>query len=583
MEAATQTRYRWTLRPIEDEAVVGLLGAELNNIPEPLARVLVLRGIRTFDEAEQFFRGGLDELHDPFLMKDMDRAAERLVLAVNKGERVLVYGDYDVDGTTSTALMVLFLRSLGVDATFFIPNRFVHGYGLSEAGIDVAVEREAGLIVALDCGITAIEEAAYAKAKGLDLIICDHHTAGDTLPDATAVLDPKRPDCPYPFKGLSGCGVGFKLVQATLQKLGLPPEDAWPYLDLVAVSTASDIVPLCDENRILMREGLAQMCRAPRLGLVALAERAAVDLDACTSSKIVFNLGPRINAAGRLAEASLAVDLLISNDATEAGRLADEIEVLNMKRRDLDMLTRDHAMAMAEEFMASDPLALVLHHPDWHAGVIGITASRVAEQFHRPAVLLTTDSNGEARGSARSIKGVSIYDALAACSDLLTRFGGHDFAAGLALPIENIPLLRDRLQSAIADVVDEDMLTPAIELDAHLELSAIDDRFWRILNQFSPFGPDNPRPTFFGRDLKVLGQPAAVGPDKRHLKLRVAQQKGSPSYSVIGFGLGDQLDIALQSVRRGVPIELAFTVEENTWNGRTSLQLRAKDIRLEDA
>ncbi|MCH7977055.1 MAG: DHH family phosphoesterase, partial [Bacteroidetes bacterium] len=240
MEAATQTRYRWTLRPIEDEAVVSLLGAELNNIPEPLARVLVLRGIRTFDEAEQFFRGGLDELHDPFLMKDMDRAAERLVLAVNMGERVLVYGDYDVDGTTSTALMVLFLRSLGVDATFFIPNRFVHGYGLSEAGIDVAVEREAGLIVALDCGITAIEEAAYAKAKGLDLIICDHHTAGDTLPDATAVLDPKRPDCPYPFKGLSGCGVGFKLVQATLQKLGLPAEDAWPYLDLVAVSTASD-------------------------------------------------------------------------------------------------------------------------------------------------------------------------------------------------------------------------------------------------------------------------------------------------------------------------------------------------------
>ncbi len=579
METVTQIRNRWTLRPVDDETAVRSLGAELNGIPEALARALVLRGIRSYDSAELFFRGGLDDLHDPFLMVDMDVAAERLAQAVEMGEQVLVYGDYDVDGTTSTALMLLFLRSLGVKTAFFVPNRFVHGYGLSVVGIDRAVETGANLIVALDCGITAIDEAAYAKSKGLDLIICDHHMVGDTLPEATAVLDPKRPDCSYPFKGLSGCGVGFKLVQATLQKLGLPPSDAWPYLDLVAVSTASDIVPVCDENRILMREGLDRIRREPRFGLLALAERAGVDLKACASSQIVFSLGPRINAAGRLADASLAVELLISADVAEAGRLADEIEALNIKRRELDITTRDQAISMAEGFMPSDPLVLVLHHPEWHPGVIGITASRVAERFHRPAILLATDSDDEAKGSARSIKGLSIYDALASCSDLLTRFGGHDFAAGLALPIDNISVLRDRLQAVIAETVDVDILTPEIALDANLNLSAIDARLWRILNQFAPFGPDNLRPVFWGRDLKVVGQPSAVGSEKHHLKLQVAQRDGSPSYSVIGFGLGDQLNIAQDCARRGHPMEMAFSIEENTWNGRTSLQLRAQDIR----
>lgn len=581
MEPVTQTRSRWTLRPIDDDAVVQQLGAELNGLPEPLARSLVLRGINTFDSAEQYFRGGLERLHDPFLMKDMEKAAERLVQAVETGESVLVYGDYDVDGTTSAALMTLFLRSLEVDATYFIPNRFVHGYGLSKAGIDVAVEQDASLIVALDCGITAIEEATYAREQGLDLVICDHHTAGESLPDAVAVLDPKRPDCAYPFDGLSGCGVGFKLIQATLEKLGLPREDAWQYLDLVAVSTASDIVPMHDENRVLMRAGLAQMCTSPRIGLVALAERAKIELDACTSSKIVFCLGPRINAAGRLADASLAVDLLTTDDPQEASRLADEIEALNMERRELDMSTRDQAMLMAGETMSGDPMVLVLHNSDWHPGVIGITASRIAEHFHRPAVLLTTDANGEAKGSARSIKGLSIYNALASCSDLLTRFGGHDFAAGLALPLENIPLLRDRLESVLAETTDPDLLTPEIELDAELDLSAIDSRFWRVLEQFGPYGPDNPRPTFWARDLKIVGQPSAVGADNRHLKVQVAQRKGSPAYSVIGFGLGDQIKIADRLARNQHPAELAFTVEENTWNGRTTLQLRARDIRPE--
>src|SRR5690606_2000299 len=300
METDTATAFRWTLRPVPDEAHVEALSQALNRLPEPLARALVLRGVDGFEPARRFFRAGLDGLHDPFLMRDMDRAAERLAQAIETGERVLVYGDCDVDGTTSTALMALFLRAHGVEAEYFIPNRFEHGYGLGPAGLDHAKALGAALVVALDCGITAVDEAEYAKAQGLDLVICDHHEPGPTLPAAVAVLDPKRPDCPYPFDGLSGCGVGFKLVQATLHRLGRPASDAWPYLDLVAVSTASDIVPLVDENRILMREGLRQLCEAPRLGLVKLAERAGVDLTACTSSNSVFNLRPRHNAAGRL-------------------------------------------------------------------------------------------------------------------------------------------------------------------------------------------------------------------------------------------------------------------------------------------
>lgn len=583
MDTDTPTPFRWTLRAIDDDGAVSSLGASLNQLPDPLARSLYLRGVRTFDGAKFFFRGGLDGLHDPFLMQDMDRAADRMAAAITSGERVLVYGDYDVDGTTSTALMTLFLRAQGLEADYFIPNRFEHGYGLCEAGIDYAADGGASLIVALDCGITAIDEAAYVKERGLDLIICDHHTAGDTLPEAVAVLDPKRPDCAYPFDGLSGCGVGFKLIQATLQRLGKPPEEAWPYLDLVAVSTASDIVPVIDENRILMREGLRQLCVQPRIGITMLAERANVDLTACTSSKIVFNLGPRINAAGRLDDASLAAALLIETDPTMAAQLADAIEALNDARRDLDRQTRDEALLLADEQMRTHPdaLALVLHHEGWHGGVIGITASRVAEQFHRPAVLLTTGRDGLAKGSARSVKGISIYDALATCSDLLERFGGHAFAAGLALDPANVPALRDRLSAAVATAIsDPDVLMPELELDAHLDLTDIDDRFWRVLDQFGPFGPDNPRPLFWGRDLRIVGQPSTVGADNRHLKLRIAQRSGGAPFSVIGFGLGDRLDTALMSVRRGLPVELAFCVEENRWNGRVSLQLRAKDLRL---
>ncbi|MEL6617087.1 MAG: DHHA1 domain-containing protein, partial [Bacteroidota bacterium] len=375
---------------------------------------------------------------------------------------------------------------------------------------------------------------------------------------------------------LSGCGVGYKLIEAVLQKLGRSPEEAYPYLDLVAVSTASDIVPMVGENRILMREGLRQLCESPRVGLAALAQRAGVDLACCTSSKIVFQLGPRINAAGRIADASLAAELLASTDATHAQRLVDAIEDLNLQRRELDRETRDEALAIAEQLMEDDPVALVVYKEGWHAGVIGITASRVAEKFHRPTVLLTSQDGHTAKGSARSVQGISIYKALAQCEDLLDRFGGHAFAAGLALPVEHIEILRERIQPAVEGAIDDETLVPEIELDAELDLREITTRFWRVLQQFGPHGPDNLRPVFWGRGLRIVGQPSRVGHEKQHLRFRVAQIDGGPTFPAIGFNLGDRYDVALASIRRGRPLEVAFQLDENTWKGRTTLQLRAK-------
>ena len=579
-----QSPIRWTLRPLADESVAETLGERLNGLPPSLSRALILRGVTSFDDARTFFRPALGGLHDPFEMRDMVQAAERVSRAITDGEKVLVYGDYDVDGTTSTAMMLTFLQSQGVEASFFIPNRFEHGYGLSVAGLDVAAERGCTLVVALDCGITANAEADYARSIGLDLVVCDHHTAGPEIPTAVAVLDPKRPDCDYPFDGLSGCGVGFKLIQAVLLTLGLPEEEAWPYLDLVAVSTASDIVPMIGENRILMRAGLKQLCDAPRVGLRALAAKAGVDLTSCTASKIVFQLGPRINAAGRIEDAAMAAELLAATDPEHAARLVDDIEALNLRRRELDRATRDEAIVIAERLMDADPVALVVYHPGWHPGVIGITASRIAEKFHRPTVLLTSNGKGgPAKGSARSVKGISIYDALAQCTDLLDRFGGHAFAAGLALPVENVDALREQLQTAVGDALLPDALVPELDIDAHLDLREVTPRFWNVLKQFQPFGPDNDRPLFWGRGLRVVGQPTLVGAQKQHLRMRVQQDADGPTFPVIGFNLADRHAAALASVRRGRPLDMAFEVDENEWNGRTSLQLRAEDVRLPDA
>ena len=580
--------YRWIYRSLDAPDVVSHLRNALNDLPEALARALALRGITSLEEARDFFRADRADLHDPFRMADMTAAADRLATAIETGEPVLVYGDYDVDGTTATALVASFLRERGVDASFFIPDRQEDGYGLCERGLDAAVERGASLVVALDCGITGHAEADYAREQGLDLIICDHHTPKDTLPDAHAVLDPKRDDCDYPFAELSGCGVGFKLVQATLDRLGDPDSrrDAFDGLDLLAISTASDIVPLHGENRVLMSEGLHALQNSTRPGLRAMADAADLDLQNVGSTgSIVFTLGPRINAAGRMAHARTAVELLLAEDLDAARPLAQELETLNQQRRDLDSEIEEEAIEKAERQITSrSPHALVLCDPDWHVGIIGIVASRIVEHFYKPTILLTRDGDA-AKGSARSIDGINIYDALTDCEDILTQFGGHDHAAGMSLPEDNIEAFRDGFDAAIGERVTAEMLTPSIKVDAALdlrEIGALRDRFWAVLQQFGPFGPSNPTPVFHGTDLTVVGRPRTVGQNGGHLKFKVKQSGDGQArpLDVIGFGMGEKLSVLKEHQETGTPLELLFSIEENTWNGRTTLQLKARDVRL---
>ena len=583
---------RWLLQSTDDPETVVRLQQELNDLPEALARTLVLRGVDSFEAARRYFRPSLDSLHDPFAMAGMDAAAGRLARAAETGERVLVYGDYDVDGTTATATMTHFLRAHGATADFFIPDRYKDGYGLGAAGIDHAAEQGAALIVALDCGVTAVEEAAYAREKGLDLIICDHHTAPDTLPDALAVLDPKRPDCAYPFKELSGCGVGFKLVQATLERLGQPAEAALQYLDLLAVSIASDIVPIVGENRVLMREGLAALGRTRRPGLRALAQAAGLDLGRASTSRLVFTIGPRINAAGRLDHARHAVDLMLAEDEGAARRLAQALEKLNNERRAVDRAITDEAKTRAERLLTARMRhSIVLHDPDWHLGVIGIVASRLVEAFYRPTIMLCT-AKGRLKGSARSITGVNVYDALKKCDDVLLQFGGHDHAAGMALEEKNLPAFRERFDAAVGEAVTSpEMLLPAIKVDARLgleEIGTLGGRFWAVLQQFAPFGPANRTPVFHAQRLAVAGRPKTVGKGGAHLKFAVRPASGGGDgeaarpMDAIGFGLGGRLGVLQESQRAGRPVELLFSIEENTFRGRTSLQLKARDVRLEE-
>ena len=598
-------KHRWITRTLDDPDVVPRLRADLNDLPEPLARALAARGIETFDAARRFFRPERATLHDPFAMAGMKAAAERLAEAIEREERVLVYGDYDVDGTTSTAMMLRFLRGEGVTADSFIPDRFEHGYGLCRAGLDRATQQGAALVVALDCGVTAVEEAQYAREQGLDLIICDHHTPGDSLPDALAVLDPKRPDCAYPFKALSGCGVGAKLVQATLQQRGTAPAEAVSTVldrfgDLLAVSIAADIVPVHDENRVFLREGLAKLRTEACPGLRALADAAGLDLAGITSGRLVFTLAPRINAAGRLDRADHAVDLLVAESEEEARPHAQTLDELNTERRALDRETTQQALARAERYLtARTPHALVLADEDWHQGVVGIVASSVVERFYRPTVLLTAaDGEGDdlLKGSARSISGVNVYDALSECSGLLEQFGGHDYAAGLTLRRANLEAFRERFDEAVGAQVTPELLLPALKVDAPLaleEIGTVRGRFWAVLKQFEPHGPSNARPVFHTRDLTLARRPRRVGSDGKHLKFTVRPGEGGPqqgdgqpardlTMDAIAFGLGDKIDVLRESRHEGQPLEVLFSVEENTWKGRTSLQLKVRDVRLQD-
>ena len=575
-------KYRWILRPVEQPEVLQQLQNELNKLPEPLARALLLRGIDNLERARRYFRPSLEDLHDPFLMQDMDEAVDRVIQAIQNEETLLVFGDYDVDGTTSTALLTAFLREVGANVDYYVPDRFEDGYGLGETGIDYAAEIGAGLIIAVDCGVTAIKEALYARAKGIDLIICDHHTPKDTLPEAIAVLDPKREDCEYPFKELSGCGVSFKLVQAILERLGKSQEQAFRYLDLVALSTASDIVPICGENRVLMAEGLQILRQNPRLGFRKLAEQAHLDFSTCTTSQIVFSIGPRINAAGRLGDACQAVALLLEQDEARAFDFASNLEQLNLKRRTLDRETLNVAVDMAQRQLADRTrYTIVLHRPEWHLGVIGIVASRLVERFYRPTIMMCTN-NGRVKGSARSIGGLNIYQALEACKDVLIEFGGHNFAAGLSLHEEDIPSFQQCFEETVSDMITPDILRPVIEIDASLDLNDIDDRFWAVLKQFAPFGPQNTKPVFQASDLELAGQPHSVGRENAHLRFKVRQResRNGRSMDVIGFNMGKQIDMLFDSQRQGLPIDLLFSIEENYWKGRTTLQLKARDLRL---
>jgi len=577
------SRKRWHLKSTATDADVSELAASLNNLHPSLARTLMERGIATFDAARAYFRASISDLHDPFLMQDMEKAVTRIAEALEADEQFVVYGDYDVDGTTATALLTRYLRDVGGKVSFFVPNRFEHGYGLSKQGLDHAASEGARLVIALDCGVTAIEEAVYAREKGMDLIICDHHTPLDTLPDAVAVLNPKRADCAYPYKELCGCGVTFKLVQALESRLQRSRSSIFDFLDLVALATASDVVSVTGENRILLREGLKQLRTNARIGLRMLAEQADVRLSECSASNIIFTLGPRINAAGRLGDAARAVSLMLAFDELEATARARQLERLNQERRELDRETQELAFEQADRILARGSRhTLVLHDDDWHLGVIGIVASRLVERHFRPTIMMTT-VNGYAKGSARSVAGINIHAALKECSDILTEFGGHDFAAGLSLPVDAIPEFADRFEEAVSRAITPDLLEPVVDVDAKLPVREINAKLWSILHQFAPFGPDNDMPTFQAGNLEVVGAISTVGRDRSHLRFAVQDRDGGQRLDVIGFRMSKYLDTVSESQATGTPLELLYSIQENTWNGRTKLQLQAHDMRLETA
>ncbi len=567
--------FRWVFTTPENEEAVSELQDQLG-VPQKIARLLVLRGVDTYDKAEAFFRSDLSQLHDPFLMKDMDKATTRLAEAIRNRERILIYGDYDVDGTTSTAILYIFLKEFGVDVDFYIPHRFKEGYGINQDGIQYAIDNNVELMVSVDCGITAVEETEQAKEQGIDVIICDHHNVADIIPDAVAVLDPKRNDCNYPFDGLSGAGVGFKLIQGTIKKLGLADRIAFKLLDLVAISIASDIVPIEDENRILMREGLKRINSEPRIGIKALLDLINLSVGSISTSNIVFSIGPRINAAGRMGDATKAVQLLISDTPAEAKSRAHELESINVARRDKDSETMEEAKAMVDKNYNLEKISsMVLHQPDWHLGVIGIVASRLVDTYGRPAVMLST-VDGKIKGSARSIDGFNIYEAFKECEDLLEQFGGHEYAAGLTIAKENLEEFRQRINDIAAERLSDEDFKPELKIDCELDLSNVNMRFWKLLSQFEPFGPGNLRPIFVSRDVEVVGVPTIVG--KGHLKMKV-KQNGSGAFDVIGFNMHEYLPV----IRNGDDnqLNIAYSLEENEWNGRRTLQIRLRDVEVE--
>ncbi len=566
----------WKIREKSDPEITSRLAKELN-IDTVLANLLIQRNITTFDQAKNFFRPSLDHLHDPFLMPDMEKAIDRIEKAIANKEKILVYGDYDVDGTTSVAMVYSFLKKFHKHLDYYIPDRYTEGYGISFKGIEYAALNKNTLIIALDCGIKAIDKVNYANERGIDFIICDHHTPGETLPDAVAVLDPERNDSNYPFRYLSGCGVGFKLLQGYSMKNNIPFEEITEYLDLVVVSIASDIVPLVDENRILAFHGLKKLNENPGMGLNAIISVSGIAEKDITIDDIVFKIGPRINAAGRMESGRQAVDLLISQQTEEAILHCEKIDTHNQNRRSIDKDITEQALKEIENTGNNYKYSTVLFHPDWHKGVVGIVASRLIETYYRPTIVLTK-SNGLAAGSARSVMGFDLYKAISACSDLLESFGGHMYAAGLTLKIENITKLKERFEQVVSETITPDQLIQQIDIDAELDLKNITSKFFRILKQFEPFGPENMNPVFFAENVVDNGYGRVVGSGNEHLKLSLIQEEEPYNvFQAIAFNQAGHFD----KINNGKGFDIAFSITENHFRGNTSMQLNIKDIKID--
>lgn len=559
----------WNIKDMPNKETITHL-IDCLGIDAVVAQLLAQRNITSFESAKAFFRPHIGQLHDPFLMQDMETAVSRLQQAIDQKETVMVYGDYDVDGTTSVSLLTHFLRSQGLNVTPYIPDRYAEGYGLSKKGIDTAKAANISFMIALDCGVKAIEQVAYANSLGIDLVICDHHTPGDVLPNALAILDPKRSDCAYPFKELSGCGVGFKLMQALLQQQGKNVSDIIAYLDFVAVAIAADIVPMVGENRTMAFLGLQQLNAHPRPGLKALMrDKPTVQI----ISDVVFGMAPRINAAGRMKHGLHAVELLLSATDEEAQTLAQEVEMYNTSRREVELEITKEALAQITENQEENNAAIVVYAPHWHKGVIGIVASRLIESHYRPTLVFTKSEEGILAASARSVRGFDVYKAIDACSRHIIQFGGHKYAAGVTLKEENYQAFKTAFEAQVAQTLTATQKKQTLDVDVGLPFAAITPKLLRILKQMEPFGPENRSPVFYTDGVVDSGFAKLVGQDKSHIKARFVQGASSP-IDAIGFGLGKKMNL----LKKGTPLRIAYALEENVWQGNVSVQLRLKDI-----
>lgn len=564
---------RWVVANNHNPDTVDALSQQLNINPI-LAKLLVLRGVETYLDSKTFFRPQWAHLHNPFTMAGMEVAVNRIVKAIETKEKILVFGDYDVDGTTAVALVYSFIKEFYPNLDYYIPDRYTEGYGISTQGIDFAHQNGFGLIIALDCGIKSVDKIAYANTLGVDFIICDHHLPGDELPAAVAILDPKQSHCPYPYKELSGCGIGYKLLQALAERMDIDEAKLRKYIDLVVVSIASDLVPITGENRTLAYFGLEKLNTKPLAGLKALLDIGKVKTG-LTISDVVFTIGPRINAAGRIEKGSSAVKLLITGDATLANDVGNSINEHNTIRRELDKNITAHALDMVASLPDVDTRnSTVVYHPEWHKGVIGIVASRLIENYYRPTIVLT-QTNGHVAGSARSVNGFDLYEAIEACSHLLIQFGGHKHAAGLTMETDNVPAFVDAFEAYVRKTIDPKMLTPQVEIDTEIALTDITEKFFKVLTQFAPFGPGNMNPVFVTHNVYLSAPPRVVG--QKHLKLLVVPEAGKPQFECIAFNQADMI----QQFERDKPFSICYSIEANTWKDKTTLQLNIKDIRVD--